>query len=59
MKKNIFFTIAFSIIALISACNSDNNKDDNQEEVSSDELVKAEGGKYYGGVLKVNSLDTY
>jgi len=59
MKKNIFFTIAFSIIALISACNSDNNKDDNQEDISSDELVKAEGGKYYGGVLKVNSLDAY
>ncbi len=59
MKKNIIFTIAFSVITLLTGCNSNTSKEENEKTVSAEELIKAEGGKYYGGILKVNSLDTY
>jgi peptide/nickel transport system substrate-binding protein len=59
MKKNIIFAITFTVISLFSSCNSNNSKDETNDSVSNEELVKAEGGKYYGGILKVNSLDAY
>jgi peptide/nickel transport system substrate-binding protein len=59
MKKNIIFAITFTVISLFSSCKSNGSKDETNDAVSNEELVKAEGGKYYGGVLKVNSLDAY
>jgi len=59
MKKYIIFSITFTVISLFSSCNSNGSKDETNDSVSNEELVKAEGGKYFGGILKVNSLDAY
>ncbi|HIP37465.1 MAG TPA: ABC transporter substrate-binding protein [Crocinitomix sp.] len=59
MKKNIILILILSLFFTISACNNEENKSDSNQKELSTGLVKAEGGRFYGGILKVNSLDHY
>lgn len=56
MKKHLFLSLLLSFSVLLSCTNGSNEGNENNNP---EELVKAEGGKNYGGILKVNSLDRF
>jgi peptide/nickel transport system substrate-binding protein len=58
MKKTIFIFTLILATVVFNGCDTDTTKSD-QKDVDPNELIKTEGGKYYGGILKINSLDYY
>lgn len=59
MRKTLYFSIVIALTSLIYSCGGSNNGDDSSDNSNPEVLVKAEGGRFYGGILKVNSLDKY
>ncbi len=58
MKNNILITALGMTLFLTGCGNSSDNPQDGSVNDSS-ELTKAEGGKYAGGILRLNSIEDY
>ena len=56
MRYLKFFTLVLPVVALTFACGGPSSED---EEGDPTVLTKVEGGKFSGGVLKLNSIEDY
>jgi oligopeptide transport system substrate-binding protein len=59
MRKKLYFAFLVTISTVIYSCDNSNNPENLQESQDPETLIEAEGGKFYGGILKVNSIDKY
>lgn len=59
MSKTIYFSILLSISTLLFSCGESGGDTNSKTQENPETLIKGEGGRYLGGVLKVNSLDYY
>jgi len=59
MKKIIYISVLAMFSFAFNACNDTNKDSEASNTPLSTELSKAQGGKYFGGVLKVNSINKY
>ena len=59
MRKLVYLSLLSILTLTLASCDSDAPIDNNDNSEVSSQLKKAEGGKYYGGTLKVNSIENY
>ncbi|MBD3639323.1 MAG: ABC transporter substrate-binding protein [Crocinitomicaceae bacterium] len=58
MKSFNKFLLSATFLGLVISCGGSGESDD-EENIDPNELVKVEGGKYKGGILRLNSIEDY
>jgi len=59
MRKLVYIAFLFTLALLTTSCDPSSPADNNNNPDSNGNLSKAEGGKYFGGTLKLNSVENY
>lgn len=57
MKRLRLFALNLLVVGALYSCGGDTNT--TEEEIDPNVITKVEGGKYQGGVLKLNSIEDY